>query len=108
MDQNRYSNPVQARARSKSQSDLRVRGKYTEDGRLVLFAGTPHDLLDNVIAKALYDYSAAIPEECSFRKGDVVLVTRTQDDGWWSGEIAGSNPTIQGLVPRSLSSMEVC
>ena len=41
VDQKRYSNPVQARSRTKSQSDLRVRGIYTEDGRLVLFAGTP-------------------------------------------------------------------
>lgn len=30
----------QARARSKSQSDVRSRGKYTEDGRLILFAGS--------------------------------------------------------------------
>ena len=53
-----------------------------------------------IVAKALYDYTAAIPEECSFRKGDVVLVTKTQDDGWWFGEIAGTRPTLQGLVPR--------
>lgn len=53
-----------------------------------------------MVAKALYDYNAAIPEECSFRKGDVVLVTKTQDDGWWVGEIAGSRPVSQGLVPR--------
>jgi hypothetical protein len=53
-----------------------------------------------IIAKALYDYNAAIPEECSFRKSDVVLVTRTQDDGWWVGEITGSRPTQRGLVPR--------
>ena len=53
-----------------------------------------------IVAKALYDYSAAIPEECSFRKGDVVLVTKTQDDGWWFGEIAGTRPAVQGLVPR--------
>lgn len=52
------------------------------------------------LAKALYDYTAAIPEECSFRKGDVVLVTKTQDDGWWFGEIAGTRPLIEGLVPR--------
>jgi len=53
-----------------------------------------------IIAKALYDYNAAIPEECSFRKGDVVLVLKTQDDGWWMGEIAGTRPTARGLVPR--------
>ena len=31
--------PAHARARSKSQSDVRARGNYTEDGRLVLFPG---------------------------------------------------------------------
>jgi hypothetical protein len=93
----------QARTRSKSQSDVRSRGKYTEDGRLILFAGTsPLDFFagTDVVARALYDYSAAIAEECSFRKGDVVFVTRTQDDGWWLGEIAGTRPLVQGLVPR--------
>ena len=45
-DQTRYSassnhamNPVHARARSKSQSDLRSRAKYTEDGTPILFMG---------------------------------------------------------------------
>ena len=32
-------NPTNARARSKSQSDVRGRGMYTEDGQLVLFPG---------------------------------------------------------------------
>jgi len=53
-----------------------------------------------IIAKALYDYNAGIPEECSFRKGDTVLVIKTQDDGWWMGEIAGTRPPARGLVPR--------
>ena len=41
-DSSRYpaANPMmQARARSKSQSDLRGRGRFTEDGRAVLFIG---------------------------------------------------------------------
>lgn len=48
----------------------------------------------------MYDYTAAISEECSFRKGDTVLVTKTQDDGWWVGDIAGTRPPARGLVPR--------
>jgi SH3 domain len=51
-----------------------------------------------MVAKALYDYNAAIPEECDFRKGDLVIVTKTQDDGWWVGEITESRQ--RGLVPR--------
>ena len=88
---NRYAPPSAnpaSRARSKSQSDVR-RGKFTEDGKPVLF-----------VAKAQYDYNAAIPQECSFRKGDLVQVTRTQDDGWWEAEVMGTRPVMQGLVPR--------
>jgi hypothetical protein len=42
-DQSRYSvqsSPAHVRARSKSQSDLRARSKYTEDGRQILFTGS--------------------------------------------------------------------
>ena len=36
---NHVMNPTQARSRTKSQSDLRSRAKYTEDGRPILFMG---------------------------------------------------------------------
>ncbi|KAK0226696.1 hypothetical protein IW262DRAFT_1267601 [Armillaria fumosa] len=37
--------------------------------------------------KALYDYTATIDEEFDFQVGDVIAVTATPDDGWWSGEL---------------------
>lgn len=37
--------------------------------------------------KALYDYQATIDEEFDFQAGDVIAVTATPDDGWWSGEL---------------------
>ncbi|KAK0471555.1 SH3 domain-containing protein [Armillaria novae-zelandiae] len=37
--------------------------------------------------KALYDYKATIEEEFDFQVGDVIAVTATPDDGWWSGEL---------------------
>lgn len=48
----------------------------------------------------MYSYSAAIPEELGFTKGDVMSVIRLQDDGWWEAEItnARSHP---GLVPSN-------
>ena len=42
-------------------------------------------------------YQAAIPEELSFGKGDILAVTRHQDDGWWEAEINGR----LGLVPSN-------
>ncbi|KAJ7496597.1 SH3 domain-containing protein [Mycena latifolia] len=37
--------------------------------------------------KALYDYGATTAEEFDFQAGDVIAVTSTPDDGWWSGEL---------------------
>ena len=34
----------------------------------------------------MYSYSAAIPQELSFSKGDVLAILRLQDDGWWEAE----------------------
>ncbi len=53
-----------------------------------------------VVARALYMYQAAIPEELSFAKGDVLAVLRLQDDGWWEAELAGKR-VRPGLVPSN-------
>ncbi|XP_030907794.2 breast cancer anti-estrogen resistance protein 1 isoform X1 [Melopsittacus undulatus] len=55
-------------------------------------------LLQNVLAKALYDNVAESPDELSFRKGDImtVLERNTQGlDGWWLCSLHGR----QGIVP---------
>ncbi|KAI4191877.1 MAG: hypothetical protein LQ348_003383 [Seirophora lacunosa] len=66
------ANDAGARARSKSAANGR---QYTKDGRPIL-----------QFARALYLYKAAIPEELSFAKGDVLAVLNMQDDGWWEAE----------------------
>jgi hypothetical protein len=48
----------------------------------------------------MYSYTAAIPEELGFTKGDVLGVIRLQDDGWWEAEVT----TVRGrpgLVPSN-------
>ncbi|GMM49334.1 hypothetical protein DASB73_002920 [Starmerella bacillaris] len=50
-------------------------------------------------AKAIYDYRAAIPEEVSFRKGDVLLVVEMQEDGWWYCQVNGTEK--YGLAPHN-------
>ncbi|KHJ32309.1 putative contractile ring protein imp2 [Erysiphe necator] len=74
------------RQRSRSVADVR---QYNSQGRPILH-----------FARALYMYQAAIPEELSFAKGDVLAVLRHQDDGWWEAEIAGRNER-PGLVPSN-------
>ncbi|KAJ3504158.1 hypothetical protein NMY22_g18014 [Coprinellus aureogranulatus] len=48
----------------------------TEDGSNILF-----------YVKALYDYTATIDEEFDFQAGDIIAVTSTPEDGWWTGEL---------------------
>ncbi|KAL9114012.1 MAG: hypothetical protein Q9227_001783 [Pyrenula ochraceoflavens] len=55
-------------------------------------------------ARALYSYTAAIPEELAFSKGDILAVLRLQDDGWWEAEIRESKAGRtggRGLVPSN-------
>ena len=49
----------------------------------------------------MYMYQAAIPEERSFSKGDILAVLRLQDDGWWEAEVVGRNGGRPGLVPSN-------
>ncbi len=51
-------------------------------------------------ARAMYTYQAAIPEELSFAKGDVLAILRHQDDGWWEAEVV-SKKGRPGLVPSN-------
>ncbi|KAI0752871.1 hypothetical protein C8Q80DRAFT_1217267 [Daedaleopsis nitida] len=37
--------------------------------------------------KAMYNYRATIDEEFDFQEGDIIAVTATPEDGWWSGEL---------------------
>lgn len=55
-------------------------------------------LLTNAIClvKALYDYQATIEEEFDFQAGDVIAVTATPDDGWWSGELLDEARRVEG------------
>lgn len=48
------------------------------------------------IVKALYDYTATIEEEFDFQAGDVIAVTATPDDGWWSGELLDEARRVEG------------
>jgi len=46
--------------------------------------------------KALYDYTATIDEEFDFQVGDVIAVTATPEDGWWSGVLLDDGRRVPG------------
>lgn len=73
----------------------RVRSQSQAGGRPVAKDGRP--ILN--YSRAVYMYNAAIPEELSFAKGDVLAVLRLQDDGWWEAEQPKSGK--RGLVPSN-------
>ncbi|KAK9237654.1 hypothetical protein V1525DRAFT_360172 [Lipomyces kononenkoae] len=87
------------RQKSKSALDMRPQPTelpaYSHDGREVI-----------AYARAMYDYRAAIPEEVSFRKGDILLILVIQEDGWWEAEVFGPRTRPQlGLAPSNFCHM---
>jgi ribosomal protein L34 len=96
-------------SRQRSQSVADPARLYTKDGRAILHYGKrlnqenpANDDKANMtlLARALYMYQAAIPEELGFAKGDYLAVLRHQDDGWWEAEVHGGNGRV-GLVPSN-------
>ncbi|XP_051964193.1 vinexin-like isoform X4 [Xyrauchen texanus] len=50
-------------------------------------------------AVALFNFNADLPVELSFRKGEVISITRRVDDHWLEGRIAGT--TRSGIFPSN-------
>ncbi|KAF8309078.1 hypothetical protein DL93DRAFT_2063328 [Clavulina sp. PMI_390] len=49
-----------------------------------------------ISVRALYDYTATIDEEFDFQSGDIIAVTSTPEDGWWSGVLLDDARRIPG------------
>ncbi|EIW70224.1 hypothetical protein M231_02727 [Tremella mesenterica] len=60
-------------------------GQWSTTGQPVLF-----------YVKALYDYTAQSPAEFHFQAGDIIAVTSTPEDGWWSGELLDEARRVPG------------
>ncbi|XP_028312846.1 vinexin isoform X2 [Gouania willdenowi] len=56
-------------------------------------------VLDYGEAVALYNFNADLPVELSFRKGEVISITRCVDDKWLEGRISGTNRS--GIFPAN-------
>ncbi|KAI9734336.1 MAG: hypothetical protein M1834_002442 [Cirrosporium novae-zelandiae] len=83
--------PPSNRGRSQSMAQEGRMAQFTPSGRLIMH-----------FARAMYTYTAAIPEELGFAKGDILAVLRHQDDGWWEAEPTGPGAEARpGLVPSN-------
>uniref|UniRef100_A0A671U3E8 Sorbin and SH3 domain containing 3 n=1 Tax=Sparus aurata TaxID=8175 RepID=A0A671U3E8_SPAAU len=56
-------------------------------------------VLDYGEAVALFNFNADLPVELSFRKGEVIDITRRVDDKWLEGRISGTSRS--GIFPAS-------
>ncbi|KAL7391851.1 hypothetical protein ABVT39_015761 [Epinephelus coioides] len=64
-------------------------------------------VLDYGEAVALFNFNADLPVELSFRKGEVIDITRRVDDKWLEGRISGTSRSgifpanyVQSLIPN--------
>lgn len=88
---------------AEQQQTLRARSKSTSSGvqrpHVQLPTRTSNGRPIICYARAQYDYRAAIPEEVSFRTGDIMLVMTMQEDGWWGVEVMDKHRF--GLAPSN-------
>ncbi|KAJ7133685.1 hypothetical protein C8R43DRAFT_1022755 [Mycena crocata] len=82
--QPQYQQPVR-RSPSPQPQRPAEQQQQTSDGKWILF-----------YVKALFDYAATIDEEFSFQEGDIIAVTATPEDGWWSGELLDDSRRVPG------------
>lgn len=61
-----------------------------------IFVRPCYDFADFLLVKALYDYVATIDEEFDFQAGDIIAVTSTPEDGWWTGHLLDEARIIPG------------
>lgn len=81
----RYGQAAASTSSAPSQLARPPTGQYSETGEPILF-----------YVKALYDYTATLPEEFSFTAGDIIAVTHTEPDGWWQGELLDEARRVPG------------
>ncbi|XP_028815615.1 sorbin and SH3 domain-containing protein 2 isoform X15 [Denticeps clupeoides] len=75
------SSPSKSKDRDYSYPDM---GRYTPQSR----RPTP-DIKERQPARAIYDFKAQTAKELTFKKSDIVYITRQVDSNWYEGELHG-------------------
>lgn len=92
---NSHINSTNSLKKSKSQMNLNDRNISLNE--LPSYSSEGYPVIS--YAKAHYNYTAAIEEELSFKKKDILLILHKQSDGWWFAENINSGDS--GLVPSN-------
>jgi len=54
---------------------------------------------EGAFCRALYDYEAQGEDELTFYEGQIIRLTRQEEeDGWWEGEYDGTRGTFPSVV----------
>ena len=63
----------------------------------------PYDIPNHILftVRGVYDYDATAPEELNIKRGQLIPVTQTHEDGWWEGILLQGNEKRRGLFPSN-------
>ncbi|TDL18518.1 hypothetical protein BD410DRAFT_497704 [Rickenella mellea] len=64
-------------------------GTLVKDGKSGFFPSTYVQVLEHVLAKAVYSYAGGSPEELPFAEGDVLSIIDRSENDWWKTEKGG-------------------
>lgn len=56
----------------------------------------------NLLVKARFAFQQTNEDELSFSKGDIIIVTRQEDGGWWEGSLKGKSGWFPSNYVREL------
>lgn len=62
----------------------------------------------NLLVKARFAFQQTNEDELSFSKGDIVVVTRQEDGGWWEGSLNGKSGWFPSNYVRELKGSGTC
>ena len=59
----------------------------------------PESAVNYPIYFAMFDYSKRVPEDLSFKKGDLMFIINTGDGDWWKARLKDSGR--EGYIPSN-------
>lgn len=62
----------------------------------------------NLLVKARFAFQQTNEDELSFSKGDIIVVTRQEDGGWWEGSLNGKSGWFPSNYVRELKGSGMC
>lgn len=62
----------------------------------------------NLLVKARFAFQQTNEDELSFSKGDIIIVSRQEDGGWWEGSYNGKSGWFPSNYVRELKGSGTC